>query len=207
MKKILMVLGVSSGLFVNSVSADALKNSLTNMLNEKDTSSMVNLSNLDLNAKPRPVKSVKKIRSKQAVVATINSHKVLKEVADAHLEKITRGKVSNFDGLPKKQRLRLIQEMSLPILAAESAEKELLDEEKTAIYIRTWMQKEVLKSKITDEEAKEVFDQMKQRSQEKNATVNIPAFKSVKDKIKMQIFEKKMMAKLMKDVEIKVSEN
>lgn len=205
MKKYLVVLSLSLGLFVNSVSADALKNSLTNMLNEKDTSpSMVNLSNLDINGKPKPAQQLPKTRSSKAVVATVNGHKVLKKEADAHLKKRTQGKISNFDYLPKKQRLRIIQEMSLPIIAFSSAKKELSSKEKEAILSRVWMQKEASKIKITDEQIKAVYDQLKQRSEENNTTANIPAFESVKDKMKLQMIDKKMVSNLMKDVEIKV---
>jgi len=205
MKKYLVVLSLSLGLSVNSVSADALKNSLTDMLNEKDTSpSMVNLSNLNINEKSKPVQNVAKTRSGKAVVATINGHKILKKEADAHLKKRTQGKMSNFDHLPKKQRLRLIQEMSLPIVALDSAQKELSDEEKKAVYARLWMQKELLKIKITDEQVKKVYDQLKQRSEENNATAKIPAFESIKDKMKLQMKDQQMIGNLMKDVKIKV---
>ncbi len=205
MKKYLVVLSLSLGLFVSPVSADALKNSLTNMLNEKDTSpSMVNLSNLNINGKAKPVQNVPKTRSSKAVVATVNGHKILKKEADAHLKKRTQGKMSNFDHLPKKQRLRLIQEMALPVLALDSAQKELSVEEKEAVYSRLWMQKEVLKIKITDEQVKKIYDQLKQRSEENNTTANIPAFESVKDKMKLQMKDKQMVGNLMKDVEIKV---
>lgn len=205
MKKNLVVLSLSLGLLVSSVSADALKNSLTNMLNEKDTSpSMVNLSNLNINGKSKPVQQEIKTRSSKAVVATVNGHKILKKEADAHLKKRTQGKMSNFDHLPKKQRLRLIQEMSLPVLALDSAQKELSDEEKEAVYSRLWMQKEVLKIKITDEQVKKVYDQLKQRSEENNATTQIPTFESVKDKMKLQMKDKQMVGNLMKDAEIKV---
>jgi len=205
MKKIFIVFSVSFGLLVSLVSADELKNSLTNMLNKKDTSSsMVDLSNLNINAKPKPVEKVNKTRSSKAVVATVNGHKILKKEADAHLKKRTQGKVENFDHLPKKQRLRLIQEMAFPIVALESAEKELSKKEKEALYTRMWMQKEALKIKVTDEQVKEVYNQLKQRSEENNNTTNIPTFESVKDKMKLQMIEKQLIGKLMKDVEIKV---
>ncbi len=206
MKKYLVVLSISLGLFFNSASADALKNSLTNMLNEKDTSpSMVNLSNLDINGKPRPVQQqLPKTRSSKAVVATVNGHKVLKKEADAHLKKRTQGKMSNFDHLPKQQRLRIIQEMSLPILALNSAQKELSSKEKEDIFARTWMQKEVSKIKITDEQVKAVYDQLKQGSEENNEIQKIPAFESIKDKMKLQMIDKQMVRNLMKNVEIKV---
>jgi len=205
MKKYLVVLSVSLGLFVSSVSADALKNSLTNMLNEKDTSpSMVNFSNLDINGKPKPVQQVIKTRSSKAVVATINGHKILKKEADAHLKKRTQGKMSNFDLLPKKQRLRLIQEMSLPVLALDTAKKELSPQEKEAVLSRVWMQKEASKIKITDEQVKGLYDQLKQRSEENNETKKIPAFESIKDRMKLQMVDKQMVGNIMKNVEIKV---
>ena len=175
------------------------------MLNEKDTSpSMVNLSNLNINGKAKPVQNVPKTRSSKAVVATVNGHEILKKEADDHLKKRTQGKMSNFDHLPKKQRLRLIQEMALPVLALDSAQKELSVDEKEAVYSRLWMQKEVSKIKITDEQVKKIYDQLKQRSEENNDTANIPAFESVKDKMKLQMKDKQMVGSLMKDVEIKV---
>lgn len=207
MKKFFMILGLSFGLFTNQVFADALKNSLTNILNEKDTSSsMVNLSQIDLNGKPKSLNKTIKTRSSKAVIATVNGHKVLKRDADAYLKKRTKGKMSNFDSLPNEQRLRLIQEMSLPILAMDSAQKELSAEEKESIYIRTWMQTEALKMNIKDEQVKKIYDQLKQKSQESNSTTEIPAFESIKDKMKMQIFEKQIVNKLMQNVDIKIEE-
>jgi hypothetical protein len=205
MNKYLVVLSLSFGLVVNTVSADALKNSLTNMLNEKDTSpSMVNFGNLDINGKPKPVQKVRKTRSSKAVVATVNGHKILKKEADDHLKKRTQGKMSNFDLLPKKQRLRLIQEMSLPVIALDTAKKELSAKEKEAILSRIWMQKEASKIKITDEQVKEVYDQLKQRSEENNETKKIPTFESIKDRMKLQMIDKQMVSNIMKNVEIKV---
>ncbi len=204
MKKIFILLGLSSGLLINSASADALKNSLTNMLNQKETSSMVDLGNIDLNAKAKPVQQVRKTRSSKAVVATVNGHKVIKKEADAYLKQRTQGKVTDFDNLPPNQRSRLIQELSLSILVLDAAQKELSEEEKQAVYTRTWMQKEALKIKITDEQALEVYSQLKKQSQENNATGDIPPFESIKDKLKIQMIEKTMIGKLMKDVEIKV---
>lgn len=205
MKKFVVVLGISLGLFVNSVSADALKNSLTNMLNEQDTSSsMVDLSRINLNGKPKPVAQVKKTRSSKAVVATVNGHNILKKEADGHIKNRTQGKISDFDHLPENQRLRIIQEMSLPILASDSAQKELSVKEKESIYVRLWMQKEALKIKITDDEVQKVYTKLEQESKENNSSKAIPSFESIKDKLRSQMVEKKMVTNLMKDAEIKV---
>ena len=202
MKKIFILVGLSFGLLPNSASADALTNSLTNMLNEKETSAMVDLGNIDLNAEPRPAKQ--KVRSDKAVVATVNGHKIIKKEADTYLKQRTQGKVTNFDTLPPEQRSRLIQELALSVLVLDAANKELSEEEKQAVYTRTWMQKEALKIKITDEQALKVYNQLKQQSEENNATGGIPPFESIKDKLKTQMIEKMMIDKLMKDAELKV---
>ncbi|MCO4845789.1 MAG: hypothetical protein KC427_07195 [Sulfurovum sp.] len=200
MTKIFMLLGVSLGLVISSASADALKNSLTNMLNTKETSGMVDLGSINLDAKP--VK--KKVRSSKTVIATVNGHKIIKKEADAYLTQRTQGKVKDFDHLPSKQRQRLIQELALPVMVLDHAQKELSEEEKQAVYTRTWMQKEARKINVTDEQALTVYNQLKQQVQDNNATGNIPPFESIKDKLKVQIIEKTLVEKLIKDAKIEV---
>jgi len=202
MNRILMILGIFFGLFANSVSADGLTNNLNNMLNKKETTPMVDLSNLNVNAKP--VQRKVKTRSSKAVVATVNGHKIIKKDADTYLKNRTKGKVKNFDLLPKKQRVRLLQEMSISTLALDAAKKELSEQEKSAIITRVWMQKEALKTKVTDEQAKEIYDQMVQRAKDANSTKQIPSFDSIKDRMKMQIVEKQIVGKVMKGVELKI---
>jgi len=200
MTKIFMALGVSSALMMTSVWADDLKNSLTDMLNTKETSGMVDLGNINLDGKPKQPQT----RSSKTVIATINGHKIIKKEADSYLKQRTQGKVTDFDHLPPEQRSRLIQEMTLPIIVLDAAEKELSEEEKQAVYTRIWVQKEARKINVTDEEALKVYDQLKQQAQENNATQNIPPFESIKDRLKTQIIEKNLVDKLMKDVKIEV---
>jgi hypothetical protein len=200
----LMVLGVSFGLFVNSASADGLTNNLNNVLNKKDTTPMVDLSNLNVNGKPKPMSNAVKTRSSKAVVATVNGYKIIKKDADAYLRKRTQGKVTNFDLLPKKQRTRLLQEMSISLLASDAANKELSEQEKLAISTRVWMQKKALETKVTEEQTKELYEQMEKRAKDANSTKQIPSYDSIKDRMKMQIVEKQIIGKLMKGVEIKV---
>lgn len=200
MTKIFMLLGVSLGLVISSAAADDLKNSLTNMLNTKETSGMVDLGNINLDAKPKQPKS----RPGKAVIATINGHKIIKKEADSYLTQRTQGKVTDFDHLPPEQRSRLIQELALPVIVLDTAKKELSEEEKQAVYTRTWMQKEARKINVTDEQALTVYNQLKQQAKDNNATREIPPFETIKDKLKVQIIEKSMVEKLMKNVEIKV---
>ena len=203
MKKNFVILCTAFGLFVSNASADGLKNSLTNMMNKKDTTSgMVDLSNLNVNAKP--VQPQVKTRSSKTVVATVNGHKIIKKDADAYLAKRTQGGVKNFDVLPKKQRIRLLREMSVADVASDAAKKELTEQEKTGLLTRMWMQKEALKTKITDVQVREVYDNLKKRAAESNSTKPIPEFSEIKNNMKMQMTEKAIVGKLMSDVKIKV---
>lgn len=205
MKKIFTFLGLSIGLCATSVYADDLKNSLTNMLNEKETTpSMINLDNVSLDPKKKPVKQAMKTRPSKAVIATVNGQNIIKKEADTYLKQRTQGKVTDFDLLPRDQRARLIQELALPVVVAGAAKKELSEEEKQAAYARAWMQREARKVNVTDEQAMEVYTQLKQKSQENNTTKLIPPFESIKDRLKIQIIEKTVIDTLMKGAEIKV---
>lgn len=200
MRKTFMLLGVSCAFMITSVAADDLKNSLTNMLNTKERSGMVDLGNINLDAKPKQAKT----RSSKTVIATINGHKIIKKEADNYLKQRTQGKITDFDHLPPEQRSRLIQELALPSMVLDAAQKELSEEEKQAVYTRTWMQKEARKINVTDEEALTVYNQLKEQAKENNATQNIPEFESIKDKLKIQIIEKTLVDKLIKDAKIEV---
>jgi len=127
------------------------------------------------------------------VIATVNGHKIIKKEADSYLNQRTQGKVTDFDHLPPDQRSRLIQELALPVLVLDAAQKELSELEKQAVYTRTWMQKEARKIKITDEQASTVYNQLKQQAQDNNAKGNISPFETIKDKLKLQLIEKTMV--------------
>ncbi len=116
MKKLLITLGLAAPLFVSSICADSLKNSLNNMLGNKDTSGMVNLNNVSVGAKPRPKQVVKNVRKKSrpgsAVIGRYNDGKaVRKKEADKYIRKATKGKIKDLDLLPKKQRLMVLKDL------------------------------------------------------------------------------------------------
>jgi hypothetical protein len=209
MKKFFILIGLTLGL-TSSVSADALKNSLTNMMNTKDSSSMVNLGAINLNAKPKPkpkpIKKMRKKRSSKTIVAIINRHKIIKKKADAYISRRTHGQIKDFDLLPKKQKRRLIKELALPFLVADAAKKELSSLEKQTLFTRTLMQKEAKKTKIKDNEVLAIYTQMKQQALDNNATQTIPPFEKIKERLRSQMIEKQVMTKLMKDVKIQVVE-
>jgi hypothetical protein len=200
--KSMIITGSMVGLSTIYLEADSLKQSLTQMLNEKETlPAMVNLQQLS-----QPKKVVKKpyVRSSRSVVATINGMKVLKKEADGHLKERTKGKLANFDLLPKKQRMMLIRELALPKIILAEAKKELSTQEKESAYSRAWMQKQIANTKVTDDEIHRIYLQMKQDALDHNATQQIPPYEAIKERLRMQIIDRKVIGKLMKNINITI---
>jgi len=110
MKKTILAMGLSLLVLYSPLAADALKNSLTNILNDKNSVGMVNLDNLSINGKPKPTTHFKK-RSPNTIISTVKGYKIRKKEADAFLSKVTKGKVKDYDRLPKKQRKIVIKEL------------------------------------------------------------------------------------------------
>ena len=204
MKKFFIFVSISVTLLSGILLADGLKNSLNSMMNTDDSTQMVNLSHLNLDAKPKVVKRTPKKRSSKAVIATINKHKIRKKEADAYLAQRTKGKVKNFDLLPKPQQKRLIYELALPILAHDVAKKELSAIEQETALTRGWMQKEARNIKVTVAEVNKVYESLKQDAEDRNDTRPIPPFADIQDRLHIQMVEKLMMDKLMKDMKIKI---
>jgi len=185
--------------FTHLASADALKNSLNNMLKKKDSTSMVNLGTIDFNAKP-----AKRERGAKAVIATVDNEKIIKRDADAYIAQRTQGKVSDFDNLPEEQQQRLVHEMALPMMILVKAQKDLSEKEKEAVYSRVWMKKEASKIVIADEEVLVTYNQLKQKYVENNNSMAIPSFDQIKPKLRLQMIEKIMVDNVMKDANIKI---
>jgi hypothetical protein len=203
MKKLIITAVFTAGMTVNTLYADQLKESLNGLLKQKDeTPSMVNLNGLGLNGGINPVKPV--TRSSQAVIATADGKKIIKKEADDYLSKRTKGKVKDFDLLPKAQRLALVKELALPLLLAEKAKKELTTEEKDMLISRAWMQKAVSESDIPDEQLKAAYEKIKAQAQAKSALQQIPPFEKIKERIKMQVAEQQIVSQLLRGVDIRV---
>jgi len=270
MKKILIASGLTLILSVSSVSADALKNSLNNLMNEKDTTGMVNLNAMNINgkAKPKAVQQVKrksrpgsaiigryndkkpvfkkeadayikkvtkgkikdidllprkqrlivlkdlqnmykmkhfKSRPSTAIVATVNGVDVIKKEADSYLKRVTAGKVTDFDRLEKKQRQVLIEDLARPMVLKDAVENNITEEEKEAVYKQMWLEKQRATIEVTSEEMLALYELKKEKTLATNPQAQIPHYMSLGDSLKNEIFEKKMMVMLMKDVNISIN--
>jgi hypothetical protein len=203
MKKLIAVAAVAGGLSVSPLCADQLKESLSGLLKKKEeTPSMVNLDGLNLNGKVKPI--IPKTRSSKAVIAVVDGHKIIKKEADAYLKQRTKGKVTDFDLLPKEQRLALVKELVLPQLLTAKAKKELTEEQKDALISRAWMQNAVAESDIPEEQLKAAYEKIKAQAKAKSALQQVPPFEKIRDRIKMQVAEQQIVGQLLRGVDIKV---
>jgi hypothetical protein len=130
---------------------------------------------------------------------TVNGIVITIKEANKALDIVTNGKMT-WDKLPLEGKKQLLQMIAPSKLVALKSKKGLTKKEKEAALASFWMQKQISKVKISDKEAKAVYKKMK-KSQSKQ---KIPPFKLVKNNIKMQLAQKKVISRLMKNAKIKI---
>lgn len=269
MNQILKVMGLTVFIATCPIAADALKNSLTNILNEQETTGMVNLDGISISGKTKPQatqNTLSQSRPPDTIIATKKGYKIRKKEADAFLKNVTKGKVDDFDRLPKKQqkivieellkihtlknvksrpdtaiiatvnginitkkeadtflqtvtagnakdfdrldkkrRRVLIEDLAKPIVIRGIADKNLTTEEKDAVVKQVWLRKQRANIEVTNEEMLALYEAKKAKALAANPNADIPAYISIGDVLQNEIFEKKIMGKLMKDVKIEIN--
>jgi hypothetical protein len=134
---------------------------------------------------------------------SVNGIKITVKEADKALEVLTKGQ-KTWKTLPPKDKKQLIQLMAPSKLVAAKAKKSLTKEEKEAAYTGFWMQKKMASVKISDNDAKLIYKKMVKASSNSKNKQKIPPFESVKNNIKMQLAQEKVVANLMKNAKIKI---
>lgn len=136
-----------------------------------------------------------------ATAGSVNGMEITVEEANNALNTLTKGKMT-WDKLPEDGKKQLIEMMAPAKLVAAESKKSLTDKEKEAALAGFWMQKKISTTPITDKEAQEAYDKMKKAAQEAKSTQKIPEFEAVKNSIKMQLSQEKVVAELMKSAKI-----
>jgi len=197
MKKTLLGMSAAAFLLTVNLSADPLKNTL--MAAPQENKPIMSLDNMGAAKKPA---EQPKSRPDDAVVATINGENVSKEQADKYLALRTQGHLTDFDKLPKDQRQALVNEMSVPLLAAIKAQKELSNEEKSAALSKMWMQKQIMTTQVSDDEAKKAYDTLVKKAKEaakkaKKEEPKLPSFEEAKREVMLQLAQEKVVKALL----------
>jgi hypothetical protein len=134
---------------------------------------------------------------------TVNGMKITVKEANKALKVLTKGKMT-WSKLPKEGKKQLITMMAPSKLVAAASRKGLTAKEKEAALAGFWMQKKMSKTKVSDKEAKKAYDQMKKAAKKAKSKKKIPSYKSVKNNIKMQLKQEKVVGRLMKNAKIRV---
>lgn len=135
---------------------------------------------------------------------TVNGMAITVDEANKALKVLTKGKMT-WDKLPKDGRNQLIHMMAPSKLVAAASKKELNEKEKEAALSGFWMQKKMSKVNVSDQEAKQAYDKIVKAAKEAKSKEKIPAFDTVKNNIKMQLRQEKVVSGLMKNAKIKVN--
>jgi len=134
---------------------------------------------------------------------TVNGMIITVEEADKALDVLTKGQ-KKWASLPEDGKTQLIQMMAPAKLVAAESKKSLTEKEQEAALAGFWMQKKMTETKVTDEEAKKAYENMKKAAKEAKSKQKIPAFEAVKNQIMMQLAQEKVVGNLMKSAKIKV---
>lgn len=138
-----------------------------------------------------------------AVAGTVNGMTITVEEANNALNTLTKGKMT-WDKLPAEGKTQLIEMMAPAKLVAAESKKSLTDKEKEAALAGFWMQKEMSTTEVSDKEAQDAYNKMKKAAEDAKSTQKIPEFDAVKNSVKMQLAQEKVVSKLMKSAKIKV---
>jgi len=134
---------------------------------------------------------------------TVNGMSISVKEANKALKILTNGKMT-WDKLPKEGKKQLITMMAPSKLVAAAAKRGLTAKEKEAALAGFWMQKQMLKQKVSDKEAKNAYNKMVKAAKKAKSKQKIPSFKQAKNSIKMQLRQEKVIKRLMKNAKIKV---
>jgi len=137
------------------------------------------------------------------IAGMVNGMPITVDEANNALSILTKGK-KTWSTLPAEGKKQLIQMMAPSKLVAVVADKNLTKKEKESALSGFWMQKNISTIKITDKEAKSVYDKMQSEAKKAKSKQKIPSFEVVKNNIKMQLAQEKVISKLMKKAKIKI---
>jgi len=200
MKKFFITIGVFVTLTATTLTADELKNTLMPVAS-KSSEPNINLDNLNVGARPGPV-AQPKVRSGKAVIGTVNGIKIYKKSADQFLKMATKGKVSDFDRLPKKQRVEIVNNLASTVLIEAKAKKEVTQVEKDKLAAQYWMGKKMKKIKVSDDEAKKFYKENKKAFKRKDGKT-VP-YEKVEKYVKNTMQQQKFAKDLMKNAKVVV---
>jgi len=134
------------------------------------------------------------------VIATVNGYPITEKEANQLLKVLTKGKVK-YSQLSPKDKKQIVKRLAIDKLVIKTAYKSLSKRERDFIIANAWMAKKIRNIKVSDAEAKKAYNKNKALFK-KNGKI-VP-FSKVKNLIKIQLKQKKVIDRLMKHAKIKM---
>ena len=134
------------------------------------------------------------------VIGTVNGYPITEKEANNLLKVLTHGKVK-YSQLSRKDKEQIVKRLAVDKLVIKTAYRSLSKKERDFIIANAWMAKKIRNIKVSDAEAKKAYNKNKALFKKNGKLV---PFKKVKNLIKIQLKQKKVVDRLMKKAKIVV---
>ena len=134
------------------------------------------------------------------VIGSVNGYSITEKEANNLLKVLTHGKVK-YSQLKPKDKREIVKRLAVDKLVIKTAYRSLSKKERDFVIANAWMAKKIRGVKVTNSEAKKAYNANKQLFK-KNGKI-VP-FSKVKNLIKMQLKQKKVVDRMMKKAKIVV---
>ena len=134
------------------------------------------------------------------VIGSVNGYSITEKEANNLLKVLTHGKVK-YSQLKPKDKREIVKRLAVDKLVIKTAYRSLSKKERDFVIANAWMAKKIRGVKVTNSEAKKAYNANKQLFK-KNGKI-VP-FSKVKNLIKMQLKQKKVVDRMMKRAKIVV---
>ena len=131
-------------------------------------------------------------------VGTVNGYPITLKEANKLLKVLTRGKVK-YSQLKPKDKKEIVKRLAVDKLVIKTAYKSLSKKERDFVIANAYMAKKTRGVKVSDSEAKKAYSANKQLFMKKGKLV---PFSKVKNMIKIQLRQKKVVDRMMKRAKI-----
>ena len=134
------------------------------------------------------------------VIATVNGYPITEKEANQLLKVLTKGKVK-YSQLSPKDKQQIVKRLAVDKLVIKTAYKSLSKRERDFVIANAWMAKKIRGIRVSDAEAKKAYNKNKALFKRNGKIV---PFNKVKNLIKIQLKQKKVVDRLMKHAKIKM---
>jgi len=134
------------------------------------------------------------------VIGTVNGYKITEKEANKLLKVLTKGKIK-YSQLKPQDKAEIVKRLAVDKLVIKTAYRSLSKKERDFVIANAWMAKKTRGVKVSTSEAKKAYNANKALFKRNGKLV---PFSKVKNLVKMQLKQKKVVNGLMRKAKIVV---